>query len=1145
VSGPIRAREPQRCHFARRKVLATALGLLIASTAGVRGLSASGEGISDALARARALIDRNAFAEALATAQDAERASGARFGADDLSVAKAQLLIAEVYENLARYDDARALYEQSLRTHERILGPEDAALGAVLNALSRLASRMGKYAEAETLCQRALTIREKVLGRDHVDYAASLFTLGNLKRKLGHLDEAEPLLRRAIEIREKELGPDHPDVAQSLSAMAVLLREQNKQSEARQLLGRSMAINTKVYGPEHLSIADDLNSLGNLDKDVPDLKAAEAHYQRSLEIRERILGPDHPRVADSLNNLAIVYEDQGRETEEEQALRRCLAIREKALGPDHTDVAASLNNLGVFYFDLCRYREAEDAYRRSLAIREKAYGPDHPEVATSLGNLSNVYGRQSKGIESERLRRRALEITEKAFGPNHPEVATPLNNLALAEWALGHPRDSEAHLRRAITIWEAQLGPQHPFTGVGYRNLAKACSRQDKLAEAETFAKLSVETLAKAWGEDHPETLLSRFELASLYQRQRRFDEAEPLLRHCLETCERALPPDHVYASDTLMGLARLLYATGRLAPAAETFDQSLAMLQRQLDYHFGYMSEADRLTFISEIDDFVEVFLSFYLAERERDAAAVEKLYDVTLWRKGFVMGSLVAMRARLTTAADPEAQAMLNDLSAKKTRLANNLMTTPDDAASARQETERLAHAIQDLETALARRSSALPQTGPSVRATWRDVQQALAPDEAAVELVHIRQHDGSEWTGRARYIALILTKQAQRPILVDLGDAEGVERDALGEQDRLVRQGPSRRLEHPPAADGALETGGQSSLYDRIVRPVLDVTGLAGRVFVSPDGLLNRVAWNMASLPAGGGRLLDRFDLRVVSSTRDLLAKHAESSARSAVLVGNPDFGLAAVTQRGTHRRAASVADDSLQQLSSDLRSLPASGVTPLPFTQAELTSIQARLTRQGWKVQVLSGAAAAKEAVMAVKAPRLLHLATHGFFLPDQARAETETLEGFVHENPLLRSGLLFSGAARAFSGAGPSDGDDGILTAYEAASLDLHGTELVTLSACETGLGEMRNGEGVFGLRRSFQVAGAEAVLMSLWAVPDRETKELMTLFYGNWLAGQDKHEALRHAQIALREKVRKRYGSDLPYYWGGFVLVGL
>jgi len=190
-----------------------------------------------------------------------------------------------------------------------------------------------------------------------------------------------------------------------------------------------------------------------------------------------------------------------------------------------------------------------------------------------------------------------------------------------------------------------------------------------------------------------------------------------------------------------------------------------------------------------------------------------------------------------------------------------------------------------------------------------------------------------------------------------------------------------------------------------------------------------------------------------------------------------------------------------------------------------------------------VEVLSGAEALEETVKAVRGPRLLHLATHGFFLVDQRRGDEETQAGL--EDPLLRSGVLLAGASRTLAGAPPSGLEDGVLTAYEAATLDLHGTELVTLSACETGLGDIRNGEGVFGLRRSFQVAGAQAVLMSLWAVPDRETQELMALFYDEWLAGHDKHDALRRAQGALRRMVQKRYGQDLPYYWGAFVLVGL
>ncbi|MEE8200482.1 MAG: CHAT domain-containing protein, partial [Candidatus Acidoferrales bacterium] len=198
-------------------------------------------------------------------------------------------------------------------------------------------------------------------------------------------------------------------------------------------------------------------------------------------------------------------------------------------------------------------------------------------------------------------------------------------------------------------------------------------------------------------------------------------------------------------------------------------------------------------------------------------------------------------------------------------------------------------------------------------------------------------------------------------------------------------------------------------------------------------------------------------------------------------------------------------------------------------------------------RNWQVELYSDERALEEAIKQVQAPRLLHVATHGFFLADQEGARTERLSGLPsgREDPMLRSGLFFAGAERTLAGQPPPAGlDDGVLTAYEATGLNLHGTELVVLSACETGQGEVKNGEGVFGLRRALQVAGAEAVLMSLWAVPDRETQELMTLFYRNWLAGQSKPQALRAAQQELRARVRERYGADLPYFWGAFVLVG-
>jgi CHAT domain-containing protein len=266
---------------------------------------------------------------------------------------------------------------------------------------------------------------------------------------------------------------------------------------------------------------------------------------------------------------------------------------------------------------------------------------------------------------------------------------------------------------------------------------------------------------------------------------------------------------------------------------------------------------------------------------------------------------------------------------------------------------------------------------------------------------------------------------------------------------------------------------------------------------------------------------------------------------------VLIGNPQFGLDENRQRAAVRSLQKTEEPKLLRASagSALRSSEqrAGALEPLPGTQAELDAIHDLIKRQNWQVEVYTQERALEEAVKRVQSPRVVHLATHGFFLPDQEPPQ-RGLPGDAppaREEPMVRSGLYFAGANRTLAGpVSPGGLEDGVLTAYEAMGLNLQGTELVVLSACQTGLGRVKNGEGVFGLRRALQVAGAEAVLMSLWSVPDQETQELMTLFYKKWLSGKSKHEALRESQLELRAKVKQRYGQDLPFYWGAFILVG-
>jgi len=232
----------------------------------------------------------------------------------------------------------------------------------------------------------------------------------------------------------------------------------------------------------------------------------------------------------------------------------------------------------------------------------------------------------------------------------------------------------------------------------------------------------------------------------------------------------------------------------------------------------------------------------------------------------------------------------------------------------------------------------------------------------------------------------------------------------------------------------------------------------------------------------------------------------------------------------------------------QRSRDLRG---GTLNPLPGTQQEAETVSKLLKEQGWEVGLYTQENALEERVKGVQSPRVLHLATHGFFESDQERKQKDLMGGRGEErtsgleDPMLRSGLYLTGANRTLEGrTPPADIDDGVLTAYETTQINLQGTELVVLSACETGLGESQDGEGVFGLRRALQEAGVETVLMSMWSVPDQETQELMTLFYRKWLGGKEKHEALREAQSELRATVKTRYDRDLAYYWGAFVLVG-
>ena len=1063
----------------------------------------------------------------------------------------------QLYEQ-GKYTEAIPVEREALDVAEATFGEEHSTVAASAYLLATLYDKQGRYTEAEPLYKRAITIYKKSLGPDHPNVATVLNNLARLYKEQGRYAEAEPLYKRALDIREKSLGPDHPTVAASLNNLAALYDDQGRYAEAEPLYKRAIDIREKALGSDHADVATLLDNLGALYEDQGRYTEAEPLYKRALAIREKALGPDHPDVALSLNNLAALYFDQGRYADAGTLLRRALAINEKTLSADHPQVATALNNLAALYKKQGRYPDAEPFYKRALAIREKALGPDHPDVALSLNNLAELYEAQGRYADVEPFYKRALAIREKALGPDHPDVAISLNNLAELYRTQGRYADAEPPYKRALAILEKALGPDHPNVATSLNNLAALYDDQARYADAEPLDKRALAIREKSLGADNPDVATSLNNLGELYFRQGRYADAEPLLRRALAIREKALGPEHPLLGLSLMNLAALFYAEAQPAQAEPFFNRAFETLANQFQYYFTYMSEKERLAFLATVQYQFPEYFSFCLTYHLQFPELAGKMYDTVLWEKGFIAQSAAALEAKIQAGGDPEAIRLLDRLTEKKSEVAR-LVSAPA-AAEAEKQAERrkqiaeLEQEANDLEKELVKRSGTLAEEKRLARVTWQQVRDALKKDDAAVEIVSFPFYDAKNGSSPISYVALIVTPESTQPKIVVLGGTKDSASQPMEDYRLLVSEVQGRAL--------AIGT----RFYESFWQPLETALGTARRIYLSADGVLNQVS--LGVVPRDDGKLLmEAYDLRIVTSTKDLLRSIHPSASNNALLVGNPQFLLSPEQQRAAVARPRSpggqqeaVLKASGPDPSATLRSAtlavrggcdpspPQGGVLcPLPATAVELQTIALLLRARNWQVAVEQRENALEEVVKAAQHPRVLHLSTHGFFLSDRQVKRNQSALGQPAglEDPMLRSGLFFAGADRVLGGDPPLAGaDNGVLTAYEAATLNLQGTELVVLSACETGLGQTQAGEGVFGLRRALQEAGAESVLMSMWSVPDRETEELMTQFYKNWLSGMTKPDALRNAQMTERDRVRKHYGKDLPYYWGAFVLVG-
>jgi tetratricopeptide (TPR) repeat protein len=1098
------------------------------------------------------IYDRQgSYAQAEPLLERALQINEKNFGADDLRVATTLNDLAYLYFDQGNTSKAVPLFERGLPIIEKTFGAESPLVVAHVGLLAGLYYKQGRYAQAESFYQRALNINEKILSPSDPVLATSLSSLASVYLDDGKYKEAEPLDERALQIREKILGPEHHDVALSLNDLASVYTAQGRYAEALSLFQRALGILEKSLGLEHPDVASTVNNIALVYVDQGKYAEAEPLYQRALRIDEKMPGADDA-VATNLGNLADVYFKEGRYAEAEPLYKRGLGIREKTPGPDSPDLATALKQLGSLYAEQGKFAEAEPLFQRALRIDEKVLGPEHSSVAVDLDDLGNLYVHQGKYTDAEPLLQRALSIDEKAFGPANPSCATDLIDLARLYQIKFRYKDAEPLLQRALSIDEKALGPDHPDVATALNNLAAIYVHEAKYAEAEPLYQRALRIDEKALGAEHPELATNLNNLAKLLYWEGKYAEAEPLFNRALGILEKTFGPLDPDLPTGLNNLALVYYEQGNSAAAEQVFKRAFDTLLQQFEYSFSYMSEKDRLSFLGTVSYNFSCFFSFVHHYRTKDPKLIGSMYDLLLWEKGFVAGSIADMRRAVEASGDPEALSLLGQLTAKRTQIAALLNVNQADRQSWLKQVDQLRTEANDIEKALVARSSAFAERKKLERATWQQVRDALQPGEAAVEFAHFDLYD-KKWTDTGYYVALVVTPKTQdQPEYIFLGD------------DKKLESGGITRFQHAVQERG-LEPEQQVKLpgaeaYNLIFKPLEMALAGVTRMYLCPDGVLNQIPLGIIPTP-DGQLLMEKYDLRLLSSTKDILRATPQPAEATALLVGDPVFDLSEEQQRAAMQKVTLpqkqlpvlIPASSPDALSSDLTKRDRSsnfGLPRLPGTGLEVRAIAQLLQAHQWKTTVYTNDLALKRVVEQAQSPRVVHLATHGFFLPDQQiNADGTDLDktqpsGF--EDPMLRSGLYFAGASRTLAGKPTAGGlDNGVLTAMEAGSLNLRGTELVVLSACNTGQGDVRTGEGVFGLRRALQEAGAQAVLMSLWSVPDQETQDLMKRFYAKWLAGMEIHEALKEAQLETREQVKLSHkGADLPYYWGAFVLVG-
>lgn len=1016
----------------------------------------------------------------------------------------------------------------------------------VIEFLYGLALYKKNYGNAEKYLNDIIEIKSDLFGADAPETHLARLHLANFYiDNTNKFSEASKIYDDSyVKIVSKEIDSWHKDHLDILNHMAVLYELIDRYSDADQVLQKAGYVAQRKFDNEDYEFADELTKIArlqiklgqyekadeNLDKSIAVLKLkknddkktemvqaietqatlfgikglfdeAESNLDRSRKIirkADKLIGLDELNTARELSSLLIQL---GRYSQTEGILNDLINESEKLYGTNSVRLIDPLVDKGRLMLAKGDYTEAEKVAERVNKIATTVYGDISTKTAPTQKLLADIDYAIGDYENAERMLQKVLVSLQKQFGRNHIEVAKALSLLGMTKFHKGDkPAEIEKLLFEARDIMGAKLGNQNPQYADILKNVASLYISQKKYPEA-----FSVLTQAEAiWrAKTGTKTNINAANIYTLtgdvYYATKNYKRAEEFYVQAKKIYEDYFSKTHPEYVKILSKQAKVYYMEKNYKRAKANIEEALNNYEAYIKQIFPALSEREKAKYWNTIKGDFEFYntLAFSQLEDFKDLAG--KVYDYQLLTKALLLSTSIKIRERILNSTDEALKTTYNLWIEKKEELTNALSMSTQQLVNNGYDINLMTAEAEKLEREISQKSELFSQSFDNKKIKYGDVQKVINKNEVAIEMVRYR-HFNHTFTDSVVYVALYIKNDNARPKAIILPQGNFLEKRYFSNYRNSII--------------GKIE---DKHSYRVFWEPIHKGIGTATTIYLSADGVYNQI--NLEAIPTPDGKyIIDNTNIVLVSNTKDLFLNKTRSKAVSAgntaTMFGNPKFYLTASTGNWAS----------------------------LPGTEREVEQLQGLLKQRSWATDEYVENFASEGKVKEVTSPKILHFATHGFYTPTIEKSEMEELtesEAAMAENPLLKTGLLFSGAGDIFNETKYNYNiADGILTAAEAMSLNLDQTDLVVLSACETGLGKIENGEGVYGLQRAFLVAGAKVLIMSMFKVDDEATQKLIINFYRKWLTTNN----MRQSFIDAKKELRVEYPE--PYYWAPFMMIG-